>query len=83
MSFDCGAITDTTIFDALRSLLKRETRKQGIKIWLTQTNAFHISCFTKKTQQTQPKPPTSVEHLCEKLCHYCQYTNVQGYQDST
>lgn len=43
MSFDCGAITDTTTFDALRRLLKKETRKQGIKTWLIETNAFHIS----------------------------------------
>lgn len=42
MTFGCGAKTVTTIFDALRRQLKRET-KQGVKMWLTERNTFHIS----------------------------------------
>lgn len=43
MSLGCGRIMDTTIFDDPRRLLNKETRKQGIKICLAESNAFHIS----------------------------------------
>lgn len=42
MAFGCGAKAVTTVFDALRRQLKRET-KQGVKMWLTERNSFGIS----------------------------------------